>query len=177
MQQNNNIQNNNIQNNNIQNIKNIEKTQEIIRIIDHSQRTGIKSLEMLNNQYEQLQKINKNTDNINENLAISSSMLGRIKYFFFPTMITNLDKNSKLENIDKNSKLENIDKEVEPQINNDLQNFNEINNGLHNLKNIAISMNNALDRDRDLLNKVNIKSEIVNSNIIKINKDINTLLK
>ena len=168
-------QNNNIQNNNIQNIK---KTQEIIRIIDHSQRTGIKSLEMLNNQYEQLQKINKNTDNINENLAISSSMLGRIKYFFFPTMITNLDKNSKLENIDK---------EVEPQINNDLQNFNEINNdlqnfneinnGLQNLKNIAISMNNALDKDRDLLNKVNIKSEIVNSNIIKINKDINTLLK
>jgi hypothetical protein len=60
---------------------NTNKSQNIIKIIDETTKIGTKSLEMLDNQYEQLQKINKLSDNINENLDKSASILGRIKYF------------------------------------------------------------------------------------------------
>jgi hypothetical protein len=61
----------------------VEKTREILRIIDESQDSGSKSLDLLDKQYEQLQKINKTTETINHNLEKSSTILGKIKYFFF----------------------------------------------------------------------------------------------
>ena len=47
---------------------------------------------------------------------------------------------------------------------------------MQNLKNIALNMNSQLDLDAKLLEKVNTKSEIVNRNIIKMNKEINKIL-
>ena len=52
----------------------------------------------------------------------------------------------------------------------------DINTGIANLKNIALNMSDALDRDKIMLDKVNLKSEIVDSNMKKINKEITKLL-
>ena len=46
---------------------------------------------------------------------------------------------------------------------------------LKNLKNIALSMNSQLDKDAELLDRINRKSEIVNRNINKMNKEINLI--
>jgi hypothetical protein len=55
-------------------------------------------------------------------------------------------------------------------------NIDGISFGVANLKNMALTMNYALDRDKELLDKVNTKSEIVNSNINKMNKEITKIL-
>jgi tetrahydromethanopterin S-methyltransferase subunit B len=186
-------------------IDSINKTQEILRMLDDSQNNGSKSLELLDKQYEQLEKINNTHDTINENLDKSSTILGKIKYFFFPRKVTNIEKiNNNVNNINSNnitdsnnikdsSNINNstninkltknksisiksnefVDKTLEDQIDN---NIDEINIGVSNLKNIALEMNFALDRDKQLLDKINNKSEIVTTNMKKINKEINKLL-
>jgi len=149
---------------------NIEKTDNILKIINDTADIGTKSLESLDNQYEQLQKINKLTDNINQTLDTTSSLLGRIRYFFFPRDITEIKHLS--DDIKNNNKLKDIN------INNNIEdkNIKDINIGIANLKNIALNMSDALDRDKIMLDKVNLKSEIVDSNIKKINKEITKLL-
>lgn len=186
-------------------IDSINKTQEILRLLDDSQNNGSKSLELLDKQYEQLEKINNTHDTINANLDKSSTILGKIKYFFFPRKVTNIEKiNNNVNNINSNnitdsSNINNstninnsininkltknksisiksnefVDKTLEDQIDN---NIDEINIGVSNLKNIALEMNFALDRDNQLLDKINNKSEIVTTNMKKINKEINKLL-
>ena len=186
-------------------IDSINKTQEILRMLDDSQNNGSKSLELLDKQYEQLEKINNTHDTINENLDKSSTIFGKIKYFFFPRKVTNIEKiNNNVNNINSNNITESsnikdssninnstninkltknksisiksnefVDKTLEDQIDN---NIDEINIGVSNLKNIALEMNFALDRDKQLLDKINNKSEIVTTNMKKINKEINKLL-
>jgi len=170
----------------------IQKTRDILKIIDESINIGSKSLELLNKQYEQLQKINKNTDNINNNLETSSSILSEIKYFFFPRKVTKIDKFSKDliddvpennifvpkindDNISKkkNKFVEFVDADQEDELDN---NLDDIDTGVASLKNIALEMNYSLDRDKELLNKVNLKSDIINSNMKKINKEITKIL-
>ena len=58
-----------------------------------------------------------------------------------------------------------MDKSLEEQID---ENIDEINIGVVNLKNSALEMNFALDRDKELLDKINNKSEIVTTNMKKI---------
>jgi len=171
---------------------NIQKTRDILKIIDESNNAGAKSLELLDKQYEQLQKINKNTDNINHNLETSSSILGKIKYFFFPRKVTKIDKFSKEltddvpennitvpeindDNISKrkNECVKFVDRDLEDELDN---NFDDIGTGVATLKNIALTMTYSLDRDKELLDKVNLKSDIVNSNMKKINKEITKIL-
>lgn len=177
----------------------IHRTREILRIIDESQNAGSKSLELLDKQYEQMQKINKNTETINHNLEVSSGILGRIKYFFFPRKATKIEKFSKNlvidddnndnnddidvpENVENHSKRkrvntkiksEFVDESLEAELDN---NLDDINDGVATLKNMALTMNSALTRDKELLNKINYKSEIVNSNIKKMNKEITKVL-
>jgi hypothetical protein len=174
----------------------IHRTREILRIIDESQNAGSKSLELLDKQYEQMQKINKNTETINHNLEVSSGILGRIKYFFFPRKATKIEKFSKdlvidddnnnnidvPENLENNSrrkrvntkiKSEFVDESLENELDN---NLDDINDGVATLKNMALTMNSALVRDKELLDKVHTKSEIVNSNIKKMNKEITKVL-
>jgi len=55
-------------------------------------------------------------------------------------------------------------------------NIDGISFGVANLKNMTLTINHALDRDKELLDKVNTKSEIVNSNINKMNKEITKIL-
>ena len=81
--------------------------------------------------------------------------------------------NTKSRNIEIKIKSEFIDKDLESELE---YNLDEINNGVQNLKNIALNMNTQLDLDAKLLDKVNIKSEIVNKNINNINKQINKIL-
>ena len=184
-------------------IESIHKTQEILRMLDDSQNNGAKSLELLNNQYEQLEKINNTHDTINENLDKSSTILGKIKYFFFPRKVTKIEKinkindnpnnnTNKLDNPNNSNSLNNfntdklirhksisiksnefVDKTLEERID---ENIDEINIGVANLKNIALDMNFALDRDKELLDKINNKSEIVTKNMKKVNKEITKLL-
>ena len=171
----------------------VEKTREILRIIDESQDSGSKSLDLLDKQYEQLQKINKTTETINHNLESSSTILGKIKYFFFPRKATNIKKfsddlitdnnddiNQEIPEINQprskgSSKIKNefVDASLEDELDN---NIDVISFGVANLKNMALTMNYALDRDKELLDKVNTKSEIVNSNINKMNKEITKIL-
>jgi hypothetical protein len=154
-------------------------TQNIIKIIDETTKIGINSLEMLNNQYETLQKINKLSDNINENLTTSSSILGKIKYFFFPEDITKIEK---IQTDDINNNKDSLDENKIDEINNNLDEINidcglsEITHSIKNLKNIALEMNYALEKDKELLDKINNKSEIINSNMKKINKEITKLI-
>lgn len=74
-----------------------------------------------------------------------------------------------------NTKLKNefVDESLENELDNNLDDINE---GVATLKNIALTMNYALDRDKELLDKVNSKSEIVNSNMKKMNKEITKVL-
>lgn len=153
------------------------KTQNILKIIDETNKIGTTTLETLDNQYEQLQKINKLSDNINENLYTSSSILGKIKYFFFPRDITKIDKIDKIDEIDKIDDINKLNNINTVKLNeNNIDNQDEIYIGIKNLKNIALEMNQALDRDKDILDKVNNKSEIINLNMKKINKEITKLL-
>lgn len=173
-------------------IESIHKTQEILRMLDDSQNNGAKFLELLDKQYEQLERINNTHDTINENLDKSSTILGKIKYFFFPRKVTKIEKINNIPNDMSNTNDTNntnninksisikpikpddfVDKTLEKQ--ND-SNIDEINIGVANLKNIALDMNFALDRDKELLDKINTKSEIVTKNMKKINKEINKLL-
>lgn len=173
-------------------IESIHKTQEILRMLDDSQNNGAKSLELLDKQYEQLERINNRHDTINENLDKSSTILGKIKYFFFPRKVTKIEKINNIpndmsdtnninnmNNINKSISIKSIkpndfiDKTLEEQID---SNIDEINIGVANLKNIALDMNFALDRDKELLDKINTKSEIVTKNMKKINKEITKLL-
>lgn len=174
----------------------IHKTREILKILEETQNAGSKSLELLDKQYQQLEKINKTTEIINNNLEVSSGILGRIKYFFFPRKATkiekfskelttnndnnteiympeNLENNSKRLKIDTKLKNEFVDSSLEAELDNNLDDINE---GVATLKNIALTMNYALDRDKELLDKVNSKSEIVNSNMKKMNKEITKVL-
>lgn len=148
---------------------NIEKTDNILKIINDTADIGTKSLESLDNQYEQLQKINKLTDNINQTLDTTSSLLGRIRYFFFPRNITEIKHFSDDINYNKLKDI-NINNNIEDK------NIKDINTGIANLKNIALNMSDALDRDKIMLDKVNLKSEIVDSNMKKINTEITKLL-
>lgn len=176
-------------------IESIHKTQEILRMLDDSQNNGAKSLELLDKQYEQLERINNRHDTINENLDKSSTILGKIKYFFFPRKVTKIEKINNIpndmsntnntnninniNNINKSISIKSIktndfiDKTLEEQID---SNIDEINIGVANLKNIALDMNFALDRDKESLDKINTKSEIVTKNMKKINKEITKLL-
>ena len=194
-----------------QNIRNLQqdslhKTREILRIIDESQNNGSRSLELLDKQYEQMQKINKTTETINHNLETSSTILGKIKYFFFPRKATKIEKFSKdlvsdndyndnnndynnnnddIPDFDKtenysrrkkaSSKIKNefVDETLEDELDN---NIDDINVGVATLKNMALTMNSALVRDKELLDKVHAKSEIVNTNINKMNKEITKVL-
>ncbi len=178
---------------NIRNLQqdSIHKTREILRMIDDSQNNGSKSLELLDKQYEQLQKINKTTETINYNLETSSTILGKIKYFFFPRKATKIEKIPKdlvtdnNDNFDKTEihsrrknrsvKIKNkfVDETLEDELDN---NIDDINVGVSTLKNMALTMNYALDRDKEILEKVNTKSEIVNSNIKKMNREITKVL-
>jgi len=181
----------------------IKKTRDIINLINHTENIGIESQKMLDEQYEKLQRCDNLTENINTNLETSSNILGRIKYLFFSRKACNIekiskniedtnieDKNIEDKNIeDKNishiqiksdivnknisNNLDNLDKNIKNELNN---NLDEINYGINNLKNIALSINKQLDLDAKLLDKINIKSEINNNNIKKINKEINKLL-
>lgn len=81
--------------------------------------------------------------------------------------------NTKSRNIEIKIKSEFIDKDFEYELE---YNLDEINNGVENLKNIALNMNTQLDLDAKLLDKVNIKSQIVNRNINNMNKQINKIL-
>ena len=176
----------------------IKKTRDIINLINHTENIGIESQKMLDEQYEKLQRCDNLTENINTNLETSANILGRIKHFFFSRKACNIekipknieDKNIEDKNIeDKNishiqiksdivnknisNNLDNLDKNKKNELN---DNLDEINYGINNLKNIALSINKQLDLDAILLNKINIKSEINNNNIKKINKEINKLL-
>lgn len=182
--------------NHIKNIQeeSIHKTQEMLKLLEETNEKGTQSLEMLNDQYEQLQRINNHTENINENLEKSTTLLGKIKYFFFPRKVTKIKKFSKnvvsenghephnnifpeksRSHIEKSPRISNefIDKSLEDKLD---RNLDEISIGVSNLKNIALTMNDALDRDKELLDSVQEKSKIVNSNIKKVNKEITKLL-
>lgn len=150
----------------------IHRTQNMLKMIDESYNHGSKSLELLDRQYEQLQKVNETTDTINHSLETSSTILGRIKYFFFPRKVTKIQKlPNKFINDDKseNSEIPQIQKELD-------DNIDQISYGISTLKNMANKINSSLDRDKELLDKVNVKSEIVNSNIKKLNKEITKIL-
>ena len=168
----------------------LEKTREIIRMLDESQDAGTRSLTMLNEQYEKLERANNLVESTNKNLEISSDILGRIKYFFFPRRACKINKLTKniLDNRDdinittnnigntRNTrnksisiKSEFLNQDAEAELDN---NLDEINHGISNLKNIALTMNSQLDLDAKLLERVSTKSEIVNTNIKKLNKEI-----
>ena len=153
----------------------IHRTQNMLKMIDESYNHGSKSLELLDRQYEQLQKVNETTDTINHSLETSSTILGKIKYFFFPRKVTKIQKiPNKFINDDKSDESEKssstiIQKELE-------DNIDQISYGISTLKNMANKINSSLDRDKELLDKVNVKSEIVNSNIKKLNKEICKIL-
>lgn len=168
----------------------LEKTREIIRMLDESRDAGTRSLTMLNEQYEKLERANNLVESTNKNLEISSDILGRIKHFFFPRRACNINKLT--ENIPDNRddidvatnnisntrdtrnksfsiKSEFLNQDAEAELDN---NLDKINHGISNLKNIALTMNSQLDEDAKLLERVSTKSEIVNTNIKKLNKEI-----
>ena len=137
----------------------IHKTREILKILDETHNAGSKSLELLDKQYQQLEKINKTNDTINHNLEVSFGILGRIKYFFFPRkaakiekfskelttdndnadidMPENLENNSKRLKIDTKLKNEFVDSSLEDELDNNLDDINE---GVATLKNIALTV-------------------------------------
>jgi hypothetical protein len=180
----------------------IQKTREIIKLINQSEDVGAQSLKMLDEQYEKIQRFDNLTENINQNLETSSHILGKIKNFFFSRKTCKFEKipkntnddivevkndvndvnnvicndknyNKISRNIDVKIKSEIVDKDIENELD---YNLDEINSGVQNLKNIALNMNSQLDKDAQLLDRVNKKSEIVNKNINKMNKEITKVL-
>jgi len=170
----------------------IQKTNQILRVIDDTQQSGTRTLELLDKQYEQLQKINNKTETINHSLETSSTILGKIVHFFFPRKVTKIERlpkdfidddddndNNVINEIPKKQEIitpkkeKFIDESLEEELN---QNIDEINHGVSILKNIAFAMNQSLTRDSKLLDQVNVKSEIVNSNMKKITKEITKIL-
>jgi hypothetical protein len=177
---------------------NLQKTREIIKMIKQSEDAGTKSLNMLDEQYEKLKRCDNLVENTNKNIETSSNILGKIKHFFFPRKACKIEKipndiddnndnnDDNIDNFDNNidnninkkfrkieTKSEFIDKDMESELEN---NIDEINIGVQNLKNIALNMNSQLDLDTKMLERVNTKSEIVNRNINKMNKEINKIL-
>ena len=169
----------------------IQKTRDIINLMNQTQDIGIESQKMLDEQYEKLQRCDKLTENININLETSSNILGRIKHFFFARKACDIKKIPK--NVEDNEKMNKklieyaqdnkqnstiiksvyVNKDMENELDN---NIDEINNNLKNLKNIALNINNQLELDAKLLDRINTKSDINTNNIKKINKEINKLL-
>jgi hypothetical protein len=169
----------------------IQKTRDIINLMNQTQDIGIESQKMLDEQYEKLQRCDKLTENININLETSSNILGRIKHFFFARKACDIKKIPK--NVEDNDKMNKklieyaqdnkqnstiiksvyVNKDMENELDN---NIDEINNNLKNLKNIALNINSQLELDAKLLDRINTKSDINTNNIKKINKEINKLL-
>lgn len=166
----------------------IQKTRDIINLMNQTQDIGIESQKMLDEQYEKLQRCDKLTENININLETSSNILGRIKHFFFARKACDIKKIPK--NVEDNDKMNKklieyaqdnkqnstiiksvyVNKDMENELDN---NIDEINNNLKNLKNIALNINSQLELDAKLLDRINTKSNINTNNIKKINKEIN----
>jgi hypothetical protein len=173
-----------------QQYKNIENHDftESVKILDQTIDIGVKTVEVLETQGEQINHINKLLDGINVNIQASNKSMAKINNFGYS--FTKFFRPSYWKN--KNLASSQIITDVIPENTHEINNIhekinetlsterNENNNDFYKqmssrldiLKDIVILQGIQLGEHNKLLNDVNPKMDKSNEEIIKLNKDI-----
>ena len=131
---------------------------------------GINTLELLSEQRDKLNKINNETDEINNNISYSQYILNKMSSIFF-----NIKSKIYSEKLDIQ---ENPEKKEYDKINccikkdNLLNNDNKLSIQLKSLKNINILIGHEIDNQQGIIQKINLKVDKSSGEIYNINKQI-----
>ena len=134
---------------------------------------GIDTLELLSEQRDKLNKINKETDEIDNNISYSQYILNKMSSFFFniKTKIYSekLDIQEKPD-IQEHPEYDKINCRIKKD--NLLNNDNKLSIQLKSLKNINILIGDEIDNQQGIIQKINLKVDKSSDEIYNINKQI-----
>ncbi|XP_018415562.1 PREDICTED: synaptosomal-associated protein 23 isoform X3 [Nanorana parkeri] len=137
----------------------LESTRRILALAEESQDTGVKTITMLDEQGEQLKRVEEGLDQINKDMREADKNL------------TELNKCCGLC-ICPGKRVTNDAREDEME-----ENLNQVGSILGNLKNLALDMGNEIDSQNKQIDKINEKATANKEHIDEANKKAKKLIE